>query len=77
MIELKHCKGCRDNFYNPNCWSRETGRMVKRLSIGMQEMPPYKNKELVEVPDRWHGSGNQRQIMVKPEALDSNGYWKH
>jgi hypothetical protein len=86
MIDIKHCRGCYENYYNSSstsgssdgmCWGRKTGKMVWRICVNMWENPPYKNKKKVRVPDCWHGIGNQRDIMVKPEAIDSNGYWKH
>lgn len=85
MINIKHCSGCHDNYYNsPStsgggdgmCWMRKKGKMVWRISVGMWERPPYKNKKKIRVPDCWHGGGNQSSIMVKAEAIDSNGYWK-
>ena len=86
MIDIKHCRGCHDNYYNSSttsggsdgmCWCRKTGKMVWRIRVGMWENPPYLNKKKERVPDCWHGIGNQRDIFVKPEAIDSNGYWKH
>ena len=76
MIELKHCAGCHDNYYNPNCWSRETGKMVWRICIGIDEQPPYKNKKSKRVPSCYHGGGSNRIVMIKKEALTSDGYWK-
>lgn len=79
-IQIKHCAGCHDDFYNHNqkggCWSRKTGKMVYRVPVGMWEQPPYKDKKKIRVPDCWHGSGNQRTIMVEPEDLTKEGYWK-
>lgn len=76
MIDLKHCAGCHDNFYNPGCWSRKTGKMVWRIPVGMWERPPYKDKKKVRVASCWHGSGNQRTIMVHPDNLTKEGFWK-
>lgn len=76
MIGLKHCVSCHDNFYNPNCWSRESGKMVWRLSIGIDERPPYKGKKKMRVPSCWHGGGSNRTVMVKPESITEEGYWK-
>ena len=82
MINIKHCSGCYENFYNSNhsldgiCWSRKSGKMVWRIPIGMWEAPPYKNKKKVRVPSCWHGQGSNRTIMVNPEAIGSDGYWK-
>jgi hypothetical protein len=79
-IQIQHCAGCHDDFYNHNqfkgCWNREKGKMVERIPVGMWQPPPYDTKKRKLVPDCWHGSGNQRTIMVKPEALDKEGYWK-
>ena len=82
MIQQKHCAGCRNNFYNSGasdtgkCWSRDTGKMVWRIPIGMQEPPPYIGKKKKHVPDCWHGDGCYRTIYIKPEALASDGYWR-
>ena len=80
-MNKKHCEGCRNNFYNNrpegDCWSLGGATLVKRYSVGMWENPPYKGKKLITVPDCWHGEGSQRQIMVKPEALTKEGFWKH
>ena len=86
MIDIKYCRGCHDNYYNSQstsgssdglCWCRSTGKIVWRIRVGMWESPPYKNKKQERVADCWHGIGNQRDIMVKPEAIGSDGYWRH
>ncbi len=74
MIELKNCMSCHDNFYNPNCWSRKSGKMVWRVPVGVDEPPPYKKKQ-IRVPDCWHG-GSNRIVMIKKESLRKDGYWK-
>ena len=82
-ITKKDCVGCGDNFYNGNnnlgikeCWCFEDAKMVKRISIGLWEPPPYKNKKEKLIPSCFHGRGNQRNIYIKKEVLDHNGYWK-
>ena len=78
MIDLKHCRGCHDDFYNPGCWMRKKGKMVWRIAIGHWENPPYLNKKKKRVPNCWHGSGNQRIHYIDPEkSLDSRGFWKY
>ena len=83
MLDIKYCSGCHENFYNSGnsiegiCWSRKSGKVVWRIMVGMWENPPYLNKKKVRVASCWHGSGNQRQIAVKPEAIGTDGYWKH
>jgi len=77
MISQNYCVGCHDNFYNPGCWSKKSGKIVWRIMIGMWEAPPYINKKKKRVASCWHGIGNQRDIAVKPEAIGSDGYWKH
>jgi hypothetical protein len=76
MLDIKHCQGCHDNFYNPGCWSRESAKLVSRIPIGVDEPPPYKNKKKQKVPCCWHGGGGNRTIMVKPESITKDGYWK-
>ena len=76
MIDLKHCCGCYQNFYNPNCWSRKSGKMVWRIIIGVDERPPYKGKKKKHMPSCWVGGGSNRVIAVKPESITKDGYWK-
>ena len=85
MLDSKHCSGCHDNYYNsPStsgssngmCWSRKSGKMVWRIPVGLFESPPYKDKKKIHVPDCWHRFGSNKTIMVKPEAITKDGYWK-
>lgn len=85
MINKKHCDGCHDDYYNSistsgssdgMCWSRKSGQLVSRIAIGVDEPPPYKNKNKIRVPSCWHGGGNNRTIMVKPESINKDGYWE-
>jgi len=83
-MDIKYCSGCRDNFYNSNnglgvkeCWSFKSAKIVWRIPVGMWESPPYLHKKKKRVANCWHGEGNQRTIMVKPEAIGVDGYWKH
>lgn len=48
--KLKHCGGCRDNFYNGNnpmgvqeCWALKTAKLVTRFRLGTWTRPtePY------------------------------------
>ena len=81
-MDRKHCSGCRNNFYNGNnqlevkeCWTLKSAKMVSRIPVGHWENPPYLNKKKVQVPSCWHGEGSSRTHYVKPERIDSNGYW--
>ena len=76
-MNIKHCAGCADNFYNGNnglgvqrCWSFDAKKkLVKRVRIGLWENPPYLNKKPVRVPPCYHERGNQRDIFVAPERI--------
>lgn len=86
-MELKHCRGRRDNFYNGNngigvtrCWSFDKKKKLEwRLGpIGHWENPPCIGKKKKRMPPCWHGDGGSDRVhYVKPEALTSTGYWKH
>ena len=82
-MDRKYCRGCRNNFYNGNnslgvqeCWHFKTAKVVWRIPIGHWEPPPYLNKKKVRVANCWHGEGSDRVHYVKPDAINSDGYWK-
>ena len=81
-MDVEHCSGCRNNFYNGNnnleikeCWSLESAKLVSRIAIGHWENPPYLNKKKVKVPSCWQGEGSNRTHYIKPEAINSKGFW--
>lgn len=74
-----HCEGCENNFYNGNnpygvkeCWSFKSAKLVERIRIGVWQNPPY-SKNTVLVPACKHEKG---KCLVKPDALDTEGFWK-
>lgn len=77
MIDRSHCKDCYNDVYNgqlaPICWSRETATLVPRLLIHIDQAPPYLNVRPQIVPSCYK---RQRFVAVKPEAINSKGYWK-
>jgi len=80
MITKAHCAGCRDDFYNgqnpygvTECWSLKTAKLAKYLQISIDQPPPYNAKRLVKLPTCYN---KPRFVKVKPEALDSKGYWR-
>jgi hypothetical protein len=79
-MDRKHCRGCRDNFYNGNndlgvseCWMLKDAKREKRIRIPTDMRPPYKGLPVVQMPTCYHEKG---YVLVKPEALDSRGYWR-
>lgn len=83
-MEIKHCQGCRDNFYNGNnglgvkrCWSFDRKKKLEwRVGpIGHWENPPYTNKTKKRMAPCWHRDSNGSH-WVKPDALGSDGCWK-
>jgi hypothetical protein len=49
--KLKHCTGCRDNFYNGHndlgvseCWSLEKAKMVWKKEVSINQRPPWNQK---------------------------------
>jgi hypothetical protein len=78
-MNVKHCSGCRNNFYNGNnpmgikeCWSLKSAKLVKRLLIPVDMPPPYTGMPKRTVPDCYHV---ERYVTVKPEAIRKDGYW--
>lgn len=79
MLDVKHCSGCKDDFYNGHnphgvkeCWMREKATLVARLLIHVDQPPPYKSKPK-QVPNCYR---MDRHVTVKPEDLDANGFWR-
>ena len=82
MLDLKYCKGCRNNFYNGNnpfgvakCWSREDAEVVWRVRIGNFESPPYLNKKKFKAASCWHAE-SCGDHFIDPESLSTSGYFK-
>lgn len=80
MIDVHYCSGCRDDFYNGHndlgvkkCWMREKAKIVERVFIHIDQMPPYKNIKREKVPDCYH---KQRFVAAKPSDIGSDGYWR-
>jgi hypothetical protein len=79
-IDIKHCDGCVDDFYNGHnpfgvkeCWHRETAAFGKFRLIHVDQAPPYLHVKLQTIPSCYK---LRRYVKVKPEALDAKGYWK-
>ena len=78
-LDVKHCAGCEDDFYNgknpmgiTECWMRTTATLVPRLLIHIDQAPPYSMKPQ-QLPSCYR---KKRYATVKPESLDSRGYWR-
>jgi hypothetical protein len=80
LLEVKHCDGCIDDFYNGHndigvsfCWNRTTAKLEPRFLIHIDAMPPYRNIKPSLRPTCYRQS---RHVTVKPEAIGPDGYWK-
>jgi len=78
MIDIKHCQGCVDDFYNGNneigvtrCWSLKTAVLVTRYRIGVWTMPlsPGAFREM-RVPNCYRAQGYAFTEKPHPEAVD-------
>lgn len=74
------CDGCENNFYNGNnplgvreCWSFKDTKMVSKIAIHINLPPPYLHIKPKSRPDCYRMS---RHVLVKPENLTKEGYWK-
>lgn len=79
-MDVKFCSGCEDNFYNGNnpygiteCWHRAKAEQKSYRLIPISMPPPYLQISLKKLPNCYKAKGYAK---VKPEALDSRGYWK-
>lgn len=70
MIDRKHCAGCRNDYYNDGaglngtCWSRKDAKLVKRLKVHINDVPPWKHPAK-DYPDCYRAA---QFVMVDPEA---------
>ena len=73
MIDLKHCDGCHDNFYNAGnnalgvcgCWSRQDATLVTRYRISIDApMGERANYEEATVPDCRHEDGFVLMVAI-------------
>lgn len=78
---ISMCGGCRNDFYNGHndigvqqCWHFKTAAVEKRIKVGVWQNPPYSAKNA-----QWTLSCHMPEgfVQVKPDALDSQGFWKH
>jgi len=48
--KLKHCVGCRDNFYNSDnsdtgeCWQLSSARIIFKKEVRVDQRPPWDQK---------------------------------
>jgi len=70
-IKKKHCQGCENTFY-PNCWSLEDSKVVKRIIVTTNQMPPFKSKPR-ETLDCYHRKG---YAYIDPKNINQKGFWE-
>ena len=75
------CSGCRDNFYNGNnslgvaeCWHFKDAKVVQRVIIHRDQMPPYRNLKTEPTLSCWYGDHGLR--AYSKDSFTSEGYWK-
>lgn len=84
MLNVKHCTGCRDNFYNgrnpygvQECWMRRDAKLVTRFETGTWTMPesPGAFTE-VRVPNCYHKSGSHYSDRLPSFVKRENVNWR-
>ena len=80
MMNVKHCSGCEDDFYNgknpygvKECWHLKSAKLIPRILIHIDQPPPYLNNKVTQLPNCYRMA---RHVAVKPEAIDRQGYWR-
>lgn len=70
--KLKHCIGCRDNYYNQSgnsstgyCWMLDTMKLVMRKEVHVSQRPPWNQKEKL-LPDCYH---KPQYVYVDPKQI--------
>jgi hypothetical protein len=81
MIAERHCKGCRNDFYNgrenfgggTRCWSAEKGTMVKRYRLHWHTPPTQKGAfTAVTVPSCYHQPGQYAYQEKLPDFVKAS-----
>jgi hypothetical protein len=72
------CPGCTENFYNGNnnlgvkeCWNLDSSKIVRRIFIGIDWMPPYAKSEPVRTL-----SCHRKHRMVSIDPKNNSMWWK-
>ncbi len=80
MLDAKHCVGCENDFYNGHnpygvlaCWHRSNATLRPSILIHIDQAPPYRNPRFQNRPTCYKA---KHFVTVKPDALDSEGYWR-
>lgn len=83
MAKPKKCKslcgGCYNDEYNQGlggakeCFSYKTMKVTKQHKIHIDQVPPFK-----DMKPEWYPScyNQQRFVMVPPDGITKEGYWK-
>lgn len=63
LEKLKHCVGCRDNYYNSPttsntgyCWMLDSMKLVRRKAVPIDQRPPW-NQPAQLVPSCYNKDG--------------------
>jgi len=73
------CVGCYNNEYNfglggaKECWSYEDAKIVPKITMSINESPPYNKDRAKPTMSCYHQS---QMAYVSPDALKADGYWK-
>lgn len=80
LLNVRYCCGCENDFYNgkndlgvQQCWSRDGAIFGTYRLVPIDLPPPYKSLKLQKLPTCYR---RKRHVKVKPEALDTRGFWK-
>jgi hypothetical protein len=76
-MDRKYCSGCYNDFYNDRggCWHLKDARLVQRIRIHRDAMPPYLAPvyKPEQTPQCWQG---QNVTAYNGDILRADGYWK-
>ena len=78
-MKKENCYGCYNDEYNhglggaKECFSFSSAKLVKKLAVDVNQMPPFDLKKIKEYPSCYH---QQRAAHIEPSRLTDEGYWK-
>jgi len=78
-MKKENCLGCYNDDYNrglggaKECFSFKTAKLVTKIAIHINQMPPFDKKSGKKTPSCYR---RPQMCYVEPKNLNEKGFWK-